>query len=99
MTLLPLDLSPVVILSAIVVAIVSLFFTVKVDRLFGTGLSRWLLILALSITLYAVSFRLSAVSDVALAVSDVCIITAGFSAFAASRWLKRTFEVGALHDR
>ena len=99
MTLLPVDLIVLIMPLSIVAAMVSVLTTTKVHLLFGTGLTRWIFILALSIAMYAVSSSLLAVSDVALALSDVCIVVAGFTAYSASRWLKRTFEVGEWHDR
>ena len=97
--MLPANLMIIVIPISILAALVSVLISVKVHRLFGTGLSRWLVILALSIAIYSLSSCLSPVSDAAIAISDVSIIVAGFAAYAASRWLKRTFEVGAGHDR
>ncbi len=93
------DLIIMVMPSSIVVALLSVLISVKVHRLFGTCLSRWMLIFALSIAIYALSSALSAFSEAALALADVSIIAAGFAAYAASRWLKGTFEVGATHDR
>ena len=79
--------------------IILVFLAARLHRLFSTGLSFWGLIAAGSIAASALASCLAGFSIAAGAIADICLIIAGFSVFAASRWLRERFELVGKHGR
>lgn len=84
--------------ASVIAAIVSTILVAKLHRLFDTGVSFWVLIALGSIAIFMLSSFPAAFSSAADALADISVLVAGFSAYAASRWLKGQFELGAGHD-
>lgn len=75
--------------------IILVILAARLHRLYSTGLTFWGLLAAGSIAVSALASCLMGLSIAAGAIADLCLMVAGFSAYAASRWLRERFEMGA----
>jgi hypothetical protein len=92
-----LDLDALAIPVSLIASILSVIISLKLHRLFSTGLSLWALIGAMAMMIYALCACVSVFYGEASAFAEISFVIAGFAAYAASRWLKGQFELVADH--
>ncbi|WP_424359274.1 hypothetical protein [Methanocella sp. MCL-LM] len=95
----PADLASMAGLLPAITGVVLVILAARLHRLFSTGFSFWSFLAAGAIALSALASCLAGFSDGAAAVTDVSMLVAGFSVYAASRWLRERFELVGKHGR